>query len=99
MNKKAQKMEKAVTLLKTLAHPVRLSLLCNMLENGEMSVTDLVSAEKGSVSQSQVSQFLAKIKAQGLISCRKEAQTVYYFILAPEVKKLISAMHDIYCKR
>ena len=41
MNKKREKLDNAVTLLKLLSHPVRLSILCNLLHNGEMSVSEI----------------------------------------------------------
>lgn len=95
---KQKKMEKAVDLLKSIAHPVRLSLLCNLLHHGEMSVTALVEAEKGRVSQSHVSQFLSRMRTEGLISNRKDGQIVYYRIKAKEVAYLVNALHGIYCK-
>lgn len=97
MNKKRQNLTNAVTLLKHMSHPVRLSILCNLLHNGEMSVSEIVEAENGAAGQSQISQFLGKMKSENLVKTRKEAQTVYYQIKSPEAKKVVQALYDIYC--
>jgi ArsR family transcriptional regulator, virulence genes transcriptional regulator len=97
MDKKRQKLDSAVTLLKLLSHPVRLSILCNLLHNGEMSVTKIVDAEAGAAGQSQISQFLGKMRSDGLVRSRKEAQTVFYKIDSPQAKKVVQALYDIYC--
>ncbi len=97
MDKKRQKLVNAVTLLKHLSHPVRLSILCNLLHNGEMSVGEIVAAEQGAAGQSQISQFLGKMKSEDLVKVRKEAQTVYYQLKSPEAKKVVQALYDIYC--
>lgn len=97
MRNKREKLESATGLLKQLSHPVRLSILCNLLHKGEMSVGGIVDAEQGAAGQSQISQFLAKMRAEGLVKCRKEAQTVYYQISSPQAKKVVEALYGIYC--
>lgn len=97
MDKKREKLESAVGLLKLLSHPVRLSILCNLLHKGEMSVTEIVEAEAGAAGQSQISQFLGKMRSEGLVKSRKEAQTVFYKIDSPQAKKVVQALYDIYC--
>lgn len=97
MDKKREKLESAVGLLKLLSHPVRLSILCNLLHNGEMSVTEIVEAEAGAAGQSQISQFLGKMRSEGLVKSRKEGQTVFYKIDSPQAKKVVQALYDIYC--
>jgi len=86
----------AVTLLKALSNECRLIILCNLL-SGEMSVSQL----NGTVdlSQSALSQHLARLRNDGLVSVRKEAQTVYYRIISPNVERLIGLMYEIYCKQ
>lgn len=90
-------LESAVGLLKLLSHPVRLSILCNLLHKGEMSVSEIVEAEAGAAGQSQISQFLGKMRSEGLVRTRKEAQAVFYAIASPEAKKVVQALYDIYC--
>lgn len=97
MAKSQEKLENATTLLKLLSHPVRLSILCNLLHNGEMNVSEIVAAEDGAAGQSQISQFLAKMRSEDLVDSRKEAQTVYYRIKSPEAKKVVASVYEIYC--
>ncbi len=97
MNTPSVGLANAIILLKLLSHPVRLSILCNLLHNGEMSVGEIVSAEGGAAGQSQISQFLAKMRSENLVKYRKEAQTVYYQIKSPQAKKVVKALYDIYC--
>ena len=97
VKRKQESMESAIGLLKLLSHPVRLSILCNLLHRGEMSVADIVEAEGGAAGQSQISQFLAKMRGEGLVEPRKEAQTVYYRLVSPEAQKVVQSLYDIYC--
>lgn len=97
MKKKREQLKNAVGLLKLLSHPVRLSILCNLLHRGEMSVTAIIDAEEGSAGQSQISQFLGKMRSEGLVKTRKEAQTVYYKIDSAEAKKVVESLYNIYC--
>jgi DNA-binding transcriptional ArsR family regulator len=95
--KQKKNLEDAVGLLKLLAHPVRLSILCNLIHHGELSVGEIVEAEGGAAGQSQISQFLGKMRSEGLVETRKEAQTVYYSIRSEQAKKLVQSLYDIYC--
>ncbi len=89
---------KASALLKLLAHPVRLSLLCNLMHHGELSASALVAAEAPRASQSQVAQFLTKMRTENLIKRRRDGQTVYYRIASPAVAEIITALGNIYCR-
>lgn len=97
MDKRKEKLMSAVSLLKLLSHPVRLSILCNLLHKGEMTVGEIVEAESGTVGQSQISQFLNKMRQENLVTCRKEAQSVYYQVSSVHAKKMIEAIYEIYC--
>jgi DNA-binding transcriptional ArsR family regulator len=99
MDKKRARLEKAIGLLKLLSHPVRLSILCNLLHKGEMNVNGIVAAEGGAAGQSQISQFLGKMRREGLVSRRKEAQTVFYKIKSAEARKVVRTLYRIYCGR
>ncbi|MBM3469085.1 MAG: helix-turn-helix transcriptional regulator [Alphaproteobacteria bacterium] len=99
MDKKREKLQSAIRLLKLLSHPVRLSILCNLHHRGEMSVGEIVEAEGGVAGQSQISQFLKKMRTENLVTHRKKAQTVYYKISSPQVKKVIESLYKIYCSR
>ena len=85
----------AVSVLKSISHEGRLLVLCYLSDAGELSVGDL--AERVGLSQSALSQHLAKLRAQGLVATRKQAQTVYYRIVQPKVLTLLTVLQDLYC--
>ena len=81
--------------LKALAHPQRLMILC-FLSDGEKTVGEIEQA--CDASQSAVSQFLNRMRLEGLVQSEKRAQFVYYEIKDPQVKQLIKSLHKIFCK-
>ncbi len=81
-------------LMKALAHPQRLMILCH-LSTEEKTVGEL--EELCGASQSSVSQFLNRMRLEGLVTSEKRGLYVFYKIEDPKVKKLISALHDIFC--
>lgn len=84
----------AAALLKALANENRLMILCTLM-GGEMSVGEL--NEKVPLSQSALSQHLASLREAGLVSTRKEAQTVFYRLEGNEATKVIGVLQSIYC--
>lgn len=86
--------EEVSGVLKQLAHPTRLKVLCCLLE-GEKAVSELV--EYADSSQSWVSQFLSRMKLDGLVDSRKEGLFVHYRIAEPRLKVLIEAIYRSYC--
>lgn len=90
----AEQCETTSKMLKSLAHPQRLQLLC-LLSEGERSVSEL--EESCASSQSQLSQFLQRMKSEGLVRSRREGKFVYYAIADQKVHKLIRALHKIFC--
>lgn len=95
---KHDEMKNALDVLKTLNHPVRLSILCNLIECDEMSAGEIVEQEQELASQSQVSQYLKMLRENGYVETRKDGQFVYYRISSPEIKQLITKMHELFCK-
>ncbi len=85
----------AVTLLKAMANERRLHILC-MLHETELSVGEL--CQKLRLSQSALSQHLAWLRRDELVTTRKEAQTVYYSLKSVEVKNMIHLLHQMYCE-
>ena len=85
----------AVSVLKSIAHEGRLLVLCYLSEAGELSVSQLV--DRIGLSQSALSQHLAKLRAEGLVATRKEAQTVFYRVADDKVLTLLGTLHDLYC--
>ena len=94
---KHEEMQHVLEVLKTLNHPVRLSILCNLIEKEEMSAGEIVEQEKELASQSQVSQYLRWLRDKNYVTARKDGQYVYYKISSPEIRKLIRTLHDLFC--
>lgn len=86
--------ETAARLLKTMANPHRLMILC-VLGGGELSVGAL--NERIPLSQSALSQHLAVLRADGLVTTRRESQTIYYRIQPGPALDVIRALHAHYC--
>ncbi|NHI00951.1 Transcriptional activator HlyU [Oceanimonas sp. MB9] len=86
---------RAVKLLKALANERRLFILCHLLDQ-ELSVGEM-NRFLG-LSQSALSQHLAILRNDGLVSTRKEAQTVYYSLKSDEVREMIALLHRLYCR-
>jgi len=84
----------AAAFLKILANDWRLIILCELLK-GERCVSEL--EEIVSLSQSALSQHLARLRRSHLVKTRRESQTIYYSIADPGVKKIIGALYDLYC--
>jgi DNA-binding transcriptional ArsR family regulator len=83
----------AARLLKLLANEQRLTVLCR-LSGEEMSVTEL--GEYVNLSQSALSQHLAKLRADGLVATRRDAQTIYYRLSDPIAERLIGVLCELY---
>ncbi len=86
--------EKAALLLKAMASPVRLRILCLLSEN-EMSVGDI--AERLQIREQATSQQLAQLRLEGLILPRKDAQRVFYRLASAEIDRILAALREIYC--
>ena len=84
----------AAAFLKILANDRRLMILCELLK-GERCVSEL--EEIVSLSQSALSQHLARLRRSHLVKTRRESQTIYYSIADPGVTKVIGALYDLYC--
>jgi DNA-binding transcriptional ArsR family regulator len=80
--------------LKALAHPDRLKLLCLLAEQ-ERTVNELVGACE--ISQSLASQFLVRLKKEGLVESEKDGQFVRYRIRDLRVLKLVKSLKTIFC--
>lgn len=80
--------------MKSLSHPVRLKILCLLMER-ERSVNELT--ELCDVSQSAMSQLLQRMKDEGVVSPRREHNFVYYSVADEKLIKLLRAIRDIYC--
>jgi DNA-binding transcriptional ArsR family regulator len=88
------KAEDVADLLKAMANPQRLRVLCLLLE-GERSVGQI--NERVELSQSALSQHLGVLRDKKLVSTRREAQTVFYSVAPGPVHDIIETLHAIYC--
>jgi ArsR family transcriptional regulator, virulence genes transcriptional regulator len=84
----------AEKLLKAMASQPRLLILCELLK-GEQTVTALHQA--AGMSMSAISQHLARLRADELVSTRRESQTIHYSIASEPAKTLIGALYELYC--
>ena len=87
--------EEAAAMLRTLGNEQRLLLLCLLIEHGEMGVGALQAHVD--LSQSALSQHLARMRADGLVACRREAQSMFYRIDDPRVETLVAALKSVFC--
>jgi DNA-binding transcriptional ArsR family regulator len=90
-----RKAGEAASLLKLLANEHRLMILCRLAVAGETSVNALVGAV--GLSQSALSQHLARMREEGLVATRRAAQTIYYRIADARVARILALLKRIYC--
>src|SRR6476469_10398626 len=83
-------------IMSALANERRLMILCQLVEYGEATVGSLVDAV--GISQSALSQHLSKMRDEGIVTFRKESQTVWYRIADPRIEKLFATVHQLFCR-
>jgi DNA-binding transcriptional ArsR family regulator len=86
--------EDVSALLKSLSHPVRLKILCQLMEK-ECSVNELT--EFCDISQSAMSQFLGRMKEDGIVVSRRDQNFVYYAVADQRLILLLQKIKEIYC--
>jgi Predicted transcriptional regulators len=86
--------EQAARMLAALGQPKRLMVLCRLVDR-EMSVGAL--AEAVGLSQSALSQHLARLRDLGIVATRREAQTIYYSLASEDVRRMIGVLYEIFC--
>jgi ArsR family transcriptional regulator, virulence genes transcriptional regulator len=94
-----KKLKGATRLLKHLAHPVRLALLCHLNQGNELSAGVLAKRVKHNAGQPQVSQYLAQMRRMKLVKTRRDGQTIHYRLTSKEAKALIKTLYGLYCGR
>lgn len=85
----------AADLLKVMAHPERLMVLCQLIQ-GEVGAGQL--QQSSALSQSAFSQHLTVLRKHDLIQARKSSQQVFYSLADPRVEPLILSLHSVFCK-
>jgi DNA-binding transcriptional ArsR family regulator len=92
----ARQADAAAALLKAMSHQGRLMTLCH-LSSGEKSVTEL--EELLGARQAAVSQQLARLRLDGLVSTRREGKAIYYSITDERASKLMEVIYDLFCRQ
>lgn len=90
-----QNARKASALLKAMANERRLLILCHLAQ-GEKSVTELERLVR--LSQSALSQHLARLRRDGLVVTRRAAQTIYYSLAGREAGAIMETLYNLYCE-
>jgi len=85
---------RAAALLKALANDRRLLILCTLLD-GERTVSELEA--KVGLGQSALSQHLARLRRDGLVTTRRAAQHIHYRLASPEAQVILDALASLYC--
>lgn len=88
--------QNAANLLKAMANERRLLILCQLMQ-GEKNVTEL--EHRLPLSQSALSQHLAKLRKENLVKTRREAQTIYYSLQGEEVTAVLGTLHALFCEK
>ncbi|HAT86870.1 ArsR/SmtB family transcription factor [Cohaesibacter gelatinilyticus] len=91
----ADKADEVARLLKLLGNGNRLRILCQLADGREKPVNHLAEILK--LSQSALSQHLAKMREDGLVAGRRDAQTIYYSLSNTNAEKVMAVLKDIYC--
>lgn len=88
--------EAATALLRVLANEDRLLLLCQMTE-GEKSVGELEALLD--IRQPTLSQQLGVLRAEGLVTTRREGKRIYYAVADPKVLAVLNTLYGLYCAK
>lgn len=90
-----EKASEAAAMLKALSNEKRLMILCKLLEHGEMSVNALMGHV--GLSQSALSQHLARMREEEIVGTRRDAQQIFYHVADPKVREILVALKNAYC--
>ncbi|MFQ5623310.1 MAG: ArsR/SmtB family transcription factor [Paracoccaceae bacterium] len=94
MDVMARSAAKASNFLKAVGHEGRLMILC-YLASGEKSVTELERLL--SARQAAVSQQLARLRLEGLVTPRRDGKTIYYHLTDDKPRRIIEALYEMFC--
>ena len=83
-------------LLAALSNDRRLLILCTLVEEGEATVSAL--AEAVGLSQSALSQHLARLRAEEIVTFRRDGQTLWYRVADRRIESLLATLHKLYCQ-
>jgi len=91
-----ENLQEATRVLGLLSNARRLLILCRLSAAGELSVGELW--RETDLSQSALSQHLAKLREAGLVATRRQRQTIFYRIARADVARLLHTLHELYCR-
>jgi DNA-binding transcriptional ArsR family regulator len=94
LHQMAESAGRASRLMKTLGHKDRLMILCQ-LADGEKSVGQI--ADLLEIPQSPLSQHLSRMRKEGLVDTRRQAQTIYYSLKSGEASRIVNLLYDLFC--
>lgn len=89
------RMAEAARLMEMLSQPVRLKILCILLD-GEQSVLKL--AKQAGLSQPAMSHHLRKLREAKVVGTRRDAQTIFYSLKGAAVHSVLEVLHKLYCE-
>lgn len=84
------------SVLRALGNDARLLLLCRLAERGEATPGSLIGT--AGLSQSALSQHLARMREEGIVAYRRDGQTLWYRIADTRIEELIGTLHQLYCQ-
>lgn len=90
-----EQLERAASMLKAVAHPMRLSILQLLEREGKLSVNEI--CDKLSTEQSLTSHHLSNMKLKGILSCEREGQRILYYVKIIELSNLLRCMEACSC--
>lgn len=90
-----EKATEAAQMLKSLSNEKRLMILCKLLEHGEMSVNALIGHV--GLSQSALSQHLARMREEKIVDTRRDAQQIFYRVADPRVRDILATLKNTFC--
>ena len=93
-NRMTEAADQATNLLKALSGRSRLMILCQLVD-GEQTVGEL--ADTLEMRQAAVSQQLALLRKDGLVSARREARTMHYSLAGEEARRIIEVLYELFC--
>jgi ArsR family transcriptional regulator len=94
MDRMAEAALEAAAFLKALSHEGRLMILCHLVQ-GERSVTEL--EELLSARQAAVSQQLARLRLEGLVTPRRAGKTIFYSLADDRPRRMLELVHEMFC--
>jgi DNA-binding transcriptional ArsR family regulator len=95
LSKLAAKAGEAAALMRALSNEHRLLILCHLISEEELAVGALV--DRVGLGQSALSQHLGRLRDEGLVTFRRDAQTLFYRVADARAGRLLALLRDIYC--